>query len=82
MKPLKLHIPNYPYLNASDNPDLDKEVGDSKNIFAGIVDFKNAHPSLSYSTFIGDSSFDYPMFHRFLLSDHGFLCAVIPNEFP
>lgn len=62
----------------SDNPALDKEVGDSKTLLPVLVDFKNAHPSLSYSTFIGDSSFDSYDLYRSLLSDHGFSRAVIP----
>jgi hypothetical protein len=62
----------------SDNPDLDKEIGDSKALLPVLRDFRAAHPSLSYSTFMGDSSFDSYDLYSTLLSEHGFSRAVIP----
>jgi len=62
----------------SDNPDLDKEVGDSKALLPILRDFKSAHPSLTYSTFMGDSSFDSYDLYEKLLGDCGFSRALIP----
>jgi len=42
----------------TDNPDLDKEVGDSTSLKPVLEDFFKKHPGFSYKTFIGDSSFD------------------------
>ena len=52
----------------TDNPDLDKEIGDSISLKPVLSDFFTAHPTFSYKTFIGDSSFDcydtYSMLHN------------------
>ena len=42
----------------TDNPDLDKEIGDSISLKPVLSDFFAAHPNFSYKTFIGDSAFD------------------------
>lgn len=51
----------HPELNIdkrSDNPDADKEIGDAKALLPVLRDFRSAHPSLTYGTFMGDSAFD------------------------
>ena len=52
----------------TDNPALDKEIGDSTSLKPVLTDFFKAHPSFSYNTFLGDSSFDkydtYTMLHH------------------
>jgi len=42
----------------TDNPDIDKEIADSVSLMPVLSDFFMAHPSFSYKTFLGDSSFD------------------------
>ena len=42
----------------TDNPDLDKEIGDSVSLKPVLSDFFKSHPTFSYKTFLGDSSFD------------------------
>ena len=42
----------------SDNPDIDKEIGDSTALKPVLSDFFEAHPDLKYHTFLGDSAFD------------------------
>lgn len=63
---------------AVDDPDLDKEVGDSTSLKPVLSDFFAAHPGFSFGTFIGDSAFDsYDNYH--LLKDtFGFRRACIP----
>lgn len=43
-----------------------------------LSDFKTLHPSLSYSTFLGDSAFDSYDNYKFLLRNYGFKRALIP----
>jgi len=49
----------------TDDPQLDKEIADSTSLKPVLDDFFEAHPTFSYHTFLGDSSFDsydtYPM---------------------
>ena len=42
----------------SDDPDKDKEIGDSVSLKPVVNDFFDAHPDFHYGTFIGDSAFD------------------------
>ena len=42
----------------TDNPDFDKEIGDSKSLRPVMSDFRQLHSSLSFKTFLGDSPFD------------------------
>lgn len=42
----------------TDNPTLDKEIGDSSSLKPVLEDFFLAHPSFSFKTFLADSSFD------------------------
>lgn len=62
----------------TDNPDMDKEVGDSTSLKPLFLDFRSAHPSLKYSTFIGDSAFDSYDNYRMLIKDFHFNRALIP----
>ncbi len=61
---------NHPEIESAktDNPDYDKEIGDSKSLRPVLSDFKQLHPSFSYKTFLGDSAFDsydnYAMLHK------------------
>ncbi len=62
----------------SDNPNADKEIGDAKALLPVLRDFRAVHPSLAYSTFMGDSSFDSYDLYTALLGEYGFSRAVIP----
>jgi hypothetical protein len=42
----------------TDNPDLDKEIGDSISLKPVLTDFFKTHPTFSYGAFLGDSAFD------------------------
>ena len=42
----------------TDNPEFDKEIGDSVSLKPALSDFFEKHPTFSYKTFLGDSSFD------------------------
>jgi len=71
---------NHPEIDSqkTDNPDSDKEIGDSKSLCPVLTDFKRLHPSFSHKTFLGDSAFDsydnYSMLHK----DFGFERVCIP----
>lgn len=62
----------------SDNPDVDKEIGDSSALKPILSDFFDLHPDFSYKTFIGDSAFD--SYDNFSMLKHtfGFDRACIP----
>jgi hypothetical protein len=62
----------------SDNPDLDKEIGDAKALLPVLHDFRTSHPSLTYATFMGDSAFDSYDLYGALLGEYGFSRAIIP----
>lgn len=62
----------------SDNPDIDKEIGDSTALKPVLSDFFTTHPSLKYSVFMGDSSFDSYDHYALLLNDFHFEKALIP----
>jgi len=62
----------------TDNPDLDKEVGDSISLRPVLSDFYGMHPSFSYKTFLGDSSFDAYDSYRMLRDDFFFERVAIP----
>ena len=42
----------------TDNPELDKVVGDSVSLKPVLSDFYDKHPDFSFKTFLGDSAFD------------------------
>jgi hypothetical protein len=62
----------------TDNPQLDKEISDSTSLKPMLTDFFNAHPSFSYKTFLGDSSFDSYDTYSTLRNDFGFERMCIP----
>ena len=70
--------PEMPVEKRSDNPDADKEIGDAKALLPVLCDFWDAHPSLTYSSFMGDSSFDSYDLYGALLGKYKFSRAVIP----
>jgi len=62
----------------TDNPELDKEVGDSTSLRPVLSDFFKAHPTFSFKTFLGDSSFDKYDHYTMLRNDFGFDRVAIP----
>lgn len=60
------------------NPDIDKEIGDSTALKPVLSDFFTAHPDISFSTFIGDSSFDSYDNYSLLKNKFHFCRACIP----
>lgn len=62
----------------SDNPDVDKEIGDSISLKPILSDFFKLHPKFSYKTFIGDSAFDSYDTYSMLKHDFHFERACIP----
>ena len=64
----------------TDNPDLDKEIGDSTSLKPVLSDFFEAHPHFrdTYHTFLGDSSFDKYDNYTMLRDDFHFERMCIP----
>jgi hypothetical protein len=62
----------------SDNPQLDKEVGDSVSLRPALIEFFDSHPSFSYNTFLGDSAFDSYDNYSMLRNDFHFDRVAIP----
>jgi len=62
----------------TDNPQLDKEIGDSTSLRPVLTDFFKVHPSFSYKTFLGDSAFDTYDTYTMLRNQFGFERMVIP----
>lgn len=62
----------------TDNPDVDKEIGDSRTLLPVLRDFYDRHPGLRYETFLGDAAFDSYELYGALLGECGFQRAVIP----
>ena len=62
----------------SDNPDIDKEIGDSTALKPVLSDFFEAHPDLKYHTFLGDSAFDSYDNYSMLKNEFHFERACIP----
>ena len=62
----------------SDNPDADKELGDSRTLLPVLRDFKGSHPAFQYTTFLGDSAFDSYDTYSALLVELEFSKAIIP----
>ena len=62
----------------TDNPDLDKEIGDSVSLRPVLSDFFNVHPGFSYKTFLGDSSFDSYDIYTMLRDEFHFERMAIP----
>lgn len=70
--------PEIPVEKRTDNPEMDKEIGDSRTLLPVLGDFGGKHPALWYSTFLGDAAFDSYDTYRALLKEFGFTRAVIP----
>ena len=70
--------PEIPIDKRTDNPDTDKEIGDSKTLLPVLRDFKGRHPNLRYGTFLGDAAFDSYDIYPALLGELGFARALIP----
>lgn len=62
----------------TDSPDTDKEIGDSVSLKPVLYDFFFKHKDFSYSTFIGDSSFDKYDTYSMLKYNFGFTRTCIP----
>lgn len=62
----------------SDDPEKDKEIGDSIALKPVLTDFFNLHQNFKYSTFLGDSAFDSYDTYTMLKNDFHFLRACIP----
>ncbi|MDR0863129.1 MAG: transposase [Oscillospiraceae bacterium] len=70
--------PEIEFAKRTNNPELDKEIGDSIALQPVLRDFRECHPSLRYGTFSADAAFDKFDHYKFLLDDYGFRKAVIP----
>ena len=62
----------------SDNPDIDKEIGDSVSLKPVLSDFFGKHKSFYFKTFISDSSFNSYDNYSLLKNDLHFQRACIP----
>lgn len=62
----------------TDNPELDKEIADSVSLKPVLSDFFEAHPTFSYKTFLGDSSFDKYDHYTMLKREFHFERMAIP----
>jgi Transposase domain (DUF772). len=74
----RLRHPELPTEKRTNNPEIDKEIGDSSALNPVLQDFRAAHPSFRYGTFSGDSAFDSYDNYSFLLKEYGFDKAIIP----
>ena len=62
----------------SDDPEKDKEIGDSVSLKPVLSDFFGIHRYFSYSTFLGDSAFDSYDIYSMLKNEFHFSRACIP----
>jgi len=64
----------------TDNPDLDKEIGDSSSLKPVLSDFFVSHPYFwrTYHTFLGDSSFDKYDTYTMLRDEFHFQRICVP----
>ncbi len=62
----------------TNDPNKDKEIGDSKSLKPVLSDFFQRHPNLSFSTFLGDSAFDSYDNYSILKKDFGFSRVCVP----
>ena len=71
---------HHPEVNSprSDDPDTDKEIGDSTSLKPVLSDFLALHPDMSFKTFIGDAAFDTYEIYSMLQNDYHFDRACIP----
>lgn len=62
----------------TDDPEKDKEIGDSKLLKPVLSDLFASHPNLSFSTFIGDSAFDSYDNYSMLKNEFNFSRVCVP----
>lgn len=62
----------------TNNPDVDKEIGDSVSLKPVLSDFFDKHKQFSYNTFIADSAFDKYEQYTLLKNQFGFNRVCIP----
>ena len=62
----------------TDNPELDKVIGDSVSLKPVLSDFFENHPTFSFKTFIGDAAFDKYGHYEMLRDEFGFDRVAIP----
>lgn len=70
----------YPHIvtKKSNNPDADKEISDSHALKPVLSDFFAKHPTMSFSTFLGDSAFDSYDNYNMLKNEFNFQRVCIP----
>ena len=66
------------FTKRTDDPDIDKEIGDSIALRPVLSDFFSAHKEFRFSTFISDSACDSYDNYSMLKNEFGFSRAVIP----
>ena len=62
----------------TDNPDLDKVIGDSTSLKPVLSDFFKKHPTFSFKTFLADGIFDTYDTYKMLRDDFKFNRVAIP----
>ena len=62
----------------TENPELDKVVGDSVSLKPVLSDFYDKHPDFSFKTFLGDSAFDTYDHYAMLRDEFHFDRVAIP----
>lgn len=62
----------------TDDPEKDKEIGDSSALKPVLSDFFRLHPTQRFSTFLGDAAFDSYDNYSMLKNEFGFKRACIP----
>ena len=62
----------------TDDPDKDKEIGDSTALKPVLDDFFRLHPQQKFSTFLGDAAFDSYDNYTILKNDFGFKRVCVP----
>jgi len=62
----------------TDNPEIDKEIGDSVSLRPVLSDFFEAHPTFSFKTFLGDSAFDKYDHYAMLRDEFFFERVAVP----
>ncbi len=71
---------NHPEIQESktDDPNADKELGDSTSLKPVLSDYFSAHPTIQHKTFLGDSAFDSYDIYSMLRNEFHFDRACIP----
>lgn len=71
---------SHPYVvtKKSNNPDADKEISNSQALKPVLSDFFDRHPTMSFSTFLGDSAFDSYDNYNMLKNEFNFQRVCIP----